>query len=199
MVDAVSLRAGVVGDGWLPQTARAMSHAVQQGTSREAQATAQEFGRLPYSRASFERVAHLTTGAGISITGAGGGFSCSAFTPTLSTYRVRSGHLKNSPLSPIETVGAPARRGGARWLVLRGSVGLNHRSRHSYWKSPYWSHLKTVSMSVRMLGVNWYFSLRREGIYADIEPRVRATRRSKRWPLTCPGVAPVRGAQDGAI
>jgi len=59
VVDAVSLRAGVVGDGWLPRTARAMSYAVQQGTSREAQATAQEFERLPYSRASFERVAHL--------------------------------------------------------------------------------------------------------------------------------------------
>jgi len=59
VVDAVSLRAGVVGDGWLPRTARAMSYAVQQGTSREAQAAAQEFARLPYSRASFERVAHL--------------------------------------------------------------------------------------------------------------------------------------------
>ena len=47
VVDAVSLRAGVVGDGWLPRTARAMSYAVQQGTSREAEATAQEFGRLP--------------------------------------------------------------------------------------------------------------------------------------------------------
>ena len=59
VVDAVSLRAGVVGDGWLPQTARAMSYAVQQGTSREAEATAKEFGRLPYARVSFERVAHL--------------------------------------------------------------------------------------------------------------------------------------------
>lgn len=59
VVDAVSLRAGVVGDGWLPQTARAMSHAVQQGTSREAAATARELGRLPYARVSFERVAHL--------------------------------------------------------------------------------------------------------------------------------------------
>jgi len=59
VVDAVSLRAGVAADGWLPRTARAMAHAVQQGTSREAQASAKEFGRLPYSRASFERVAHV--------------------------------------------------------------------------------------------------------------------------------------------
>jgi len=59
VVDAVSLRAGVVGDGWLPRTARAMAHEVQKGTSREAQASAQQTDRLPYSRASFERVAHL--------------------------------------------------------------------------------------------------------------------------------------------
>src|SRR2546427_3508059 len=55
----VSLRAGVVADGWLPRAARAMAHAVQQGPSREAEASAKEFGRLPYSRASFERVAHV--------------------------------------------------------------------------------------------------------------------------------------------
>jgi hypothetical protein len=59
VVDAVSLRAGVVGDGWLPRTARAMAHEVQKGTSREAEASAVELDRLPYSRASFERVAHL--------------------------------------------------------------------------------------------------------------------------------------------
>src|SRR5580658_6445302 len=47
VVDAVSLRAGVVEDGWLQRAAR------------EAEASARELGRLPYSRASFERVAHL--------------------------------------------------------------------------------------------------------------------------------------------
>src|SRR5437763_6991951 len=58
VVDPVSLRAGVVEDGWLPRAARAMAHAVQQGTSREAEKTAQELRRLPYSRTSFERVTH---------------------------------------------------------------------------------------------------------------------------------------------
>jgi hypothetical protein len=58
VVDALSLRAGVVDDGWLPQTARAMAHHVQRGTSREAEACAREMGRLVYSRCSFERVGH---------------------------------------------------------------------------------------------------------------------------------------------
>ena len=59
VVDAVSLRAGVVGEGWLPQTARGMSYLVQQGPAREAEATARELKRLPYARMSFERVAHM--------------------------------------------------------------------------------------------------------------------------------------------
>lgn len=58
VVDAISLRAGVVADGWLPQTARAMAFQLQQGTAREAAASAAETGRLMYSRCSFERVAH---------------------------------------------------------------------------------------------------------------------------------------------
>lgn len=58
VVDPISLRAGVVADGWLPQTARAMAHQVQRGTPREAEAGAAEIGRLPYSRSSFDRVAH---------------------------------------------------------------------------------------------------------------------------------------------
>src|SRR5205809_7573271 len=65
VVDAVSLRAGVVGDGWLPHTARVMAHAMQQGTSREGGASARESGRLPYWRPSLEKVAHLVAGVAV--------------------------------------------------------------------------------------------------------------------------------------
>jgi len=58
VIDTVSVRVGAVGKGWLPQTARAMAHAVQKGTSREAESGQAENFRLPYSRASFESVAH---------------------------------------------------------------------------------------------------------------------------------------------
>jgi hypothetical protein len=55
-VNAVSLRSGAVGEGWLPGVAQAMAHQLQQGSSREAEATARMLGRLPYSRSSFESV-----------------------------------------------------------------------------------------------------------------------------------------------
>jgi hypothetical protein len=58
-VDPVSLRAGVVGDGWLPLTAQAMAFQLQKGTSREAEQSARETKRLEYSRPSYERVGHL--------------------------------------------------------------------------------------------------------------------------------------------
>jgi len=57
-VDPVSLRAGVVGDGWLPDAAQAMAFVIQQQPSREAHEAMQRVGRLPYSRSSFERVGH---------------------------------------------------------------------------------------------------------------------------------------------
>ena len=55
----MSLRAGVVGDGWLPLTAQAMAHQLQRGTSRDAEESSRQVRRLPYSRSSFERVGHL--------------------------------------------------------------------------------------------------------------------------------------------
>jgi hypothetical protein len=58
-VDPVSLRAGVLGDGWLPLTAQAMAFQLQKGTSREAEQSGLEIKRLEYSRPSYERVGHL--------------------------------------------------------------------------------------------------------------------------------------------
>jgi len=46
-VNAVSLRCGAVSEGWLPGVAQARAPQLQQGTSREAEATARQLGRLP--------------------------------------------------------------------------------------------------------------------------------------------------------
>jgi len=58
VVDPVALRSGTLLGEWLPATAREMAFEVQQRTSREAEASGKRLGRLPYSHASFEHVAH---------------------------------------------------------------------------------------------------------------------------------------------
>jgi len=57
-VDPIGLRAGAIDGVWLPGAARDIALLLSQGTSREAEVTARELGRLPYSRSSFERVGH---------------------------------------------------------------------------------------------------------------------------------------------
>jgi hypothetical protein len=58
-VDAISLRAGIVGPGWLPKTAEAMASECQRAPSREAEKATKQWLRLPYSRSAFEQVTHL--------------------------------------------------------------------------------------------------------------------------------------------
>ena len=55
-IDLVALRAGAVEGVWLPGAARAMAHLLQQCPEREAARTAEQLGRLPYGKASFEVV-----------------------------------------------------------------------------------------------------------------------------------------------
>ena len=59
VVDPVALRTGAIEGVWLPATAREMAFEVQQRTSREAEASGKRLGRLPYSHASFEHLAHF--------------------------------------------------------------------------------------------------------------------------------------------
>ncbi len=59
ILDPIAIRIGAYGRGWLPLTAQCMSHDVQRGPSRDAEDAAKQSGRFPYSRASFERVAHM--------------------------------------------------------------------------------------------------------------------------------------------
>lgn len=65
-VDPIALRAGAIDGVWLPGAARDIALLLAQGTSREAEATARELGRLPYSRSSFERVGHAVGEAYVS-------------------------------------------------------------------------------------------------------------------------------------
>lgn len=59
LLDPIQRRTGAYGRGWLPLTAQCMANDVQRGPSREAEDAARQGCRFPYSRASFERVAHL--------------------------------------------------------------------------------------------------------------------------------------------
>jgi len=61
-VDTVSVQAGCVADGWLPEAAMPMAYLLARSTSREAAAIAHQVSVLPYCRASFERVGHEVGG-----------------------------------------------------------------------------------------------------------------------------------------
>ena len=58
----MSLRTGVVGDGWLPHTARVMSHEVQKGTSREPKRRRENTG-FCLTRARVSSVSPILVGA----------------------------------------------------------------------------------------------------------------------------------------
>lgn len=57
-VDPIAVRAGLVDGAWLPCAARSMAQRIAICTSREAETMARLDKRLPYSRTSFEEVAH---------------------------------------------------------------------------------------------------------------------------------------------
>lgn len=61
-IDPIAVRGGLVEGAWLPGTARAMAQRLAIGTSREAEQVSQLEKRLPYSRTSFEEVAHAVGG-----------------------------------------------------------------------------------------------------------------------------------------
>jgi len=61
-VDAISLRTGVVGRGWLPKTASVMAFLVSQSSAREVEEATKKTGRAAYSRSAFEDIAHLIGG-----------------------------------------------------------------------------------------------------------------------------------------
>ena len=44
---------------WREELAKAVAHHLKRGTAREAEALVAEMDRLPYSRSSFDRVAHV--------------------------------------------------------------------------------------------------------------------------------------------
>ena len=56
-VDPIAARVGAIGT-WLPDVAKVAAFMMQQGTSREAEATGKTTTAHAYSRSSFERVAH---------------------------------------------------------------------------------------------------------------------------------------------
>ena len=62
-VDLVGLQSGAVRGFWLPDAARHMAWLLQLGTSREAEATSAELGRVAYARSSFEDVGHAVGSA----------------------------------------------------------------------------------------------------------------------------------------
>jgi hypothetical protein len=136
-LDPVSVRAGVVDDGWLPHTARAMAHMLAQGTSREAEATGRELARLPIRARARRR---HRVGRGRARRHRDGGRAADWLAGPVDA-RVRDPMLRNRALAGDISGSVEAVTGGGElWAerLQRRGIGTPRPGREPQARSPAW-------------------------------------------------------------